>query len=133
MENLLFMLILLIILFVLRYITLCSTEAFNNLNYNSCKVINPGYGKFNFYEYEFDFTNYLTKNNNYLIVAKCNLANLGHLYSEGVKMILCDDIIYCKNNIGQWQYLSRDNPYQLYFWEPVVKNSDNQKLNSLVN
>jgi len=132
MEILMLMLILLIILFVLRYITLCSNEAFSTLNYDSCKVINPGYGKFKFYEYEFDFTNYLTKNNNYLILAKCNLSNLGHLYSEGVKMIICDDIIYCKNNIGQWQYLSRDNPYQLYFWEPVVNKLDNQKLDSLL-
>ena len=132
MDILMLMLILLIILLVFRYITLCSNEAFSTLNYNSCKVIKPGYGKFNFYEYEFDFTNYLTNTNNYLILAKCNLANLGHLYSEGVAMILCDDIIYCKNNIGQWQYLSRDNPYELYFWEPVIDKLDNKKLDSML-
>ena len=44
---------------------------------------------------------------------------------------MLSDIIYCKNNIGQWQYLSRDNPYQLYFWEPVVNKLDNQKLKSI--
>ena len=131
MESLLLILILVIIIFVLIYITSCSNEHFS-INYNSCKVLKPGYGKFNFYEYEFDFTNYLTKTNNYLIFAKCNLANLGHLYSEGIAMILCDDIIYCKNNIGQWQYLSRDNPYQLYFWEPVVNKLDNEKLNAII-
>ena len=123
----------LLVLLVLFIITNKGKENFINLDNNKeIKIIKPGDPKFNFYEYEFNFSNYLTVNNNYLITAKSNLAELGHIYNEGVIMIMHDNIIYLKNNKNEWFFLSKDNPYNLYFWEPIVKDSDTQKLNSII-
>ena len=126
-------LVLLVLLVVLFVITNKGNENFINLDNNKdIKIIKPGDSKFNYYEYEFNFSNYLTVSNNYLITAKSNLAELGHIYNEGVIMIIHDDIIYLKNSKNEWFFLSKDNPYNLYFWEPIVKDSDTQKLNSII-
>ena len=60
------------------------------------------------------------------------MANLGHIYNEGVILIIHDDIIYLKNNKNEWYFLSKQNPYNLYFWEPIVKKTDIQKLDSII-
>jgi len=125
-----FILLLTIILVV---ITCKKNENFINLDNNdNIKIIKPGDPKFNYFEYEFNFSNFKTIDNNYLLTAKSNLANLGHIYNEGVILIAHDDIIYLKNNKNEWYFLSKQNPYNLYFWEPIVKKTDIQKLDSLV-
>ena len=76
-------LVLLVLLVVLFVITNKGNENFINLDNNKdIKIIKPGDSKFNFYEYEFNFSIYLTVSNNYLIKAKINLAELGHIYNE---------------------------------------------------
>jgi len=125
-----FILLLTIILVV---ITCKKNENFINLDNNdNIKIIKPGDPKFNYFEYEFNFSNFKTIDNNYLLTAKSNLANLGHIYNEGVILIAHDDIIYLKNNKNEWYFLSKQNPYNLYFWEPIVKKTDIQKLDSIV-
>ena len=127
------MIILIILLLVLLVITNKRQENFINLDNNKdIKVVKPGDPKFNYFEYEFNFSDFKTVNNNYLLTAKSNLANLGHIYNEGVILIMHDDIIYLKNNKNEWYFLSKDNPYNLYFWEPIVKKTDIQKLDSIV-
>jgi hypothetical protein len=127
------MIIVIILLLVLLVITNNRQENYINLDNNSdIKVVKPGDPKFNYFEYEFDFTDFTTVNNNYLLTAKSNLANLGHIYNEGVILIIHDDIIYLKNNKNEWYFLSKDNPFNLYFWEPIVKKTDIQKLDSIV-
>ena len=127
------MIILIILLLVLLVITNNRQENFINLDNNKdIKVVKPGDPKFNYFEYEFNFSDFKTVNNNYLLTAKSNLANLGHIYNEGVILIMHDDIIYLKNNKNEWYFLSKDNPYNLYFWEPIVKKTDIQKLDSIV-
>ena len=127
------MIIVIILLLVLLVITNNRQENYINLDNNSdIKVVKPGDPKFNYFEYEFDFTDFTTVNNNYLLTAKSNLANLGHIYNEGVLLIIHDDIIYVKNNKNEWYFLSKQNPYNLYFWEPIVKKTDIQKLDSIV-
>ena len=119
------MIIVIILLLVLLVVTNNRQENFINLDNNSdIKVVKPGDPKFNYFEYEFDFTDFTTVNNNYLLTAKSNLANLGHIYNEGVLLIIHDDIIYVKNNKNEWYFLSKQNPYNLYFWEPIVKKTD---------
>ena len=126
-------LIILLLLLVLLVITNNRQENFINLDNNKdIKVVKPGDPKFNYFEYEFNFSDFKTVNNNYLLTAKSNLANLGHIYNEGVILIMHDDIIYLKNNKNEWYFLSKDNPYNLYFWEPIVKKTDIQKLDSIV-
>ena len=125
--------LIILLLLVLLVITNNRQENFINLNNNSdIKVVKPGDPKFNYFEYEFNFSNFKTDENNYLLTAKSNFANLGHIYNEGVILIMHDDIIYLKNNNNEWYFLSKQNPYNLYFWEPIVKKSDIQKLDSLV-
>lgn len=127
------MIIFLLLLLVILVMTNKSKENFINLDDNKdIKIIKPGDPKLNYFEYEFNFSNYKTVNNNYLLTAKSNLAELGHIYNEGVIMIIHDDIIYLKNDNNEWFFLSKDNPYNLYFWEPVVKKKDTQKLNSII-
>jgi hypothetical protein len=127
------MIILIILLLVLLVITNKRQENFINLDNNKdIKVVKPGDPKFNYFEYEFNFSDFKTVDNNYLLTAKSNLANLGHIYNEGVILIMHDDIIYLKNNKNEWYFLSKDNPYNLYFWEPIVKKTDIQKLDSIV-
>jgi hypothetical protein len=126
-------LIILLLLLVLLVITNNRQENFINLDNNKdIKVVKPGDPKFNYFEYEFNFSDFKTVDNNYLLTAKSNLANLGHIYNEGVILIMHDDIIYLKNNKNEWYFLSKDNPYNLYFWEPIVKKTDIQKLDSIV-
>jgi hypothetical protein len=126
-------LIILLLLLVLLVITNNRQENFINLDNNSdIKVVKPGDPKFNYFEYEFDFSDFRTVDNNYLLTATSNLANLGHIYNEGVILIIHDDIIYLKNNKNEWYFLSKQNPYNLYFWEPIVKKTDIQKLDSIV-
>ena len=126
-------LIILLLLLVLLVITNNRQENFINLDNNKdIKVVKPGDPKFNYFEYEFNFSDFKTVDNNYLLTAKSNLANLGHIYNEGVILIMHDDIIYLKNNKNEWYFLSKDNPYNLYFWEPIVKKTDIQKLDSRV-
>ena len=126
-------LIILLLLLVLLVITNNRQENFINLDNNKdIKIVKPGDPKFNYFEYEFNFSDFKTFNNNYLLTAKSNLANLGHIYNEGVILIIHDDIIYLKNNKNEWYFLSKDNPYNLYFWEPIVKKTDIQKLDSIV-
>jgi len=125
--------LIILLLLVLLVITNNRQENYINLNNNSdIKVVKPGDLKFNYFEYEFDFTDFKTVDNNYLLTAKSNLANLGHIYNEGIILIIHDGIIYLKNNKNEWYFLSKDNPYNLYFWEPIVKKSDIQKLDSIV-
>ena len=125
--------LLLLLLLVILVLTNRCKENFINLDDNKdIKIIKPGDPKFNYYEYEFNFSNYLTVNNNYLLTAKSNLANLGHIYNEGVILIMHDNIIYLKNSKNEWFFLSKDNPYNLYFWEPVVKKNDTKKLDSII-
>ena len=128
------MIILLIILILVLLLTSNKKqENFINLDNNKhIKVIKPGDPKFNYYEYEFNFSNFKTVNNNYLLTAKSNLANLGNIYNEGVILIKHDDIIYLKNNKNDWYFLSKQNPYNLYFWEPIVKKTDMQKLDLII-
>lgn len=126
-------LIILLLLLVLLVITNNRQENFINLDKNNdIKVVKPGDPKFNYFEYEFDFSDFRTVDNNYLLTAKSNFANLGHIYNEGVILIMYDGIIYLKNNKNEWSFLSKDNPYNLYFWEPIVKKTDIQKLDSIV-
>ena len=126
-------LIILLLLLVLLVITNNRQENFINLDNNKdIKVVKPGDPKFNYFEYEFNFSDFKTVDNNYLLTAKSNLANLGHIYNEGVILIMHDDIIYLKNNKNEWYFLSKDNPYNLYFWEPIVKKTDIQKLDLIV-
>ena len=127
------MIILLLLLLVILAITNKKKENFINLDNNKdIEIIKPGDPKFNYFEYEFNFSDFKTVNNNYLLTAKSNLANLGHIYNEGVILIMYDDIIYLKNNKNEWYFLSKDNPYNLYFWEPIVKKTDIQKLDTIV-
>ena len=126
-------LIILLLLLVLLVITNNRQENFINLDNNKdIKVVKPGDPKFNYFEYEFNFSDFKTVDNNYLLTAKSNLANLGHIYNEGVILIMHDDIIYLKNNKNEWYFLSKDNPYNLYFWEPIVKKTDIQKLDLII-
>jgi len=125
--------LIILLLFVLLVIMNKRQENFINLDNNKdIKVVKPGDPKFNYFEYEFNFSDFKTVNNNYLLTAKSNLANLGHIYNEGVILIMYDDIIYLKNNKNEWYFLSKDNPYNLYFWEPIVKKTDIQKLDTIV-
>jgi hypothetical protein len=125
-----FILLLTIILVV---ITCKKNENFINLDNNdNIKIIKPGDPKFNYFEYEFNFSNFKTIDNNYLLTAKSNLANLGHIYNEGVILIMHDDIIYLKNNKNEWYFLIKQNPYNLYLWEPIVKKTDIQNLDSII-
>jgi hypothetical protein len=127
------MIILLLLLLVILAITNKKKENFINLDNNKdIEIIKPGDPKFNYFEYEFNFSDFKTVNDNYLLTAKSNLANLGHIYNEGVILIMYDDIIYLKNNKNEWYFLSKDNPYNLYFWEPIVKKTDTQKLDSII-
>jgi hypothetical protein len=125
--------LIILLLLVLLVINNNRQENFINLDHNKdIKVVKPGDPKFNYFEYEFNFSDFKTVDNNYLLTAKSNLANLGHIYNEGVILIMHDDIIYLKNNKNDWYFLSKDNPYNLYFWEPIVKKTDIQKLDSIV-
>ena len=125
--------LIILLLLVLLVITNNRQENFINLDNNKdIKVVKPGDPKFNYFEYEFNFSDFKTVDNNYLLTAKSNLANLGHIYNEGVILIIHDDIIYLKNNKNEWYFLSKQNPYNLYFWEPIVKKTDIQKLDSIV-
>ena len=128
------MIILLLILILVLLITSNKKqENFINLDNNKdIKIIKPGDPKFNYYEYEFNFSNFKTVDNNYLLTAKSNLANLGNIYNEGIILIIYDDIIYLKNNKNEWYILSKVNPYNLYFWEPIVDKADTRKLDSIV-
>ena len=127
------MIILLLLLLVILAITNKKKENFINLDNNKdIEIIKPGDPKFNYFEYEFNFSDFKTVNNNYLLTAKSNLANLGHIYNEGIILIIHDDIIYLKNNKNDWYFLSKDNPYNLYLWEPIVKKTDIQKLDSII-
>jgi len=126
------MIILILLILVLLVITNKRQENFINLDNRDIKVVKPGDPKFNYFEYEFNFSDFKTINNNYLLTAKSNFANLGHIYNEGVILIIHDNIIYLKNNKNEWYFLSKDNPYNLYFWEPIVKKTDIQKLDSIV-
>jgi hypothetical protein len=127
------MIILLLLLLVILAITNKKKENFINLDNNKdIEIIKPGDPKFNYFEYEFNFSDFKTVNNNYLLTAKSNLANLGHIYNEGVIIIIHENIIYLKNNKNEWFFLSKDNPYNLYFWEPIVKKTDTQKLDSII-
>lgn len=124
---------LLVLIFII--ITCKKKENFINLNNNNnnyIRIIKPGDPKFNYFEYEFNFSDFKTINNNYLLTAKSNLANLGHIYNEGVILIIHDDIVYLKNAKNEWYFLSKENPYNLYFWEPIVKKTDIEKLDSIV-
>ena len=125
--------LLLILILVLLITTNKKQENFINLDNNkNIKIIKPGDPKFNYYEYEFNFSDFKTVDNNYLLTDKSNLANLGHIYNEGIIMIIHDNIIYLKNIKNEWYILSKDNPYNLYLWEPIVKKTDVQKLDSIV-
>ena len=125
--------LIILLLLVLLVVSNNRQENFINLDNNSdIKVVKPGDPKFNYFEYEFDFSDFKTVDNNYLLTAKSNMANLGHIYNEGVILIIHDDIIYLKNNKNEWYFLSKDNPFNLYFWEPIVKKTDIQKLDSIV-
>jgi hypothetical protein len=125
--------LIILLLIVLLVINNNRQENYINLDDNKdIKIVKPGDPKFNYFEYEFNFSDFKTVNNNYLLTAKSNLANLGHIYNEGVISIMHDDIIYLKNNKNEWYFLSKDNPYNLYFWEPIVKKTDIQKLDSIV-
>ena len=126
------MIILILLILVLLVITNKRQENFINLDNRDIKVVKPGDPTFNYFEYEFNFSDFKTINNNYLLTAKSNFANLGHIYNEGVILIIHDNIIYLKNNKNEWYFLSKDNPYNLYFWEPIVKKTDIQKLDSIV-
>jgi len=122
-----------LLLLVLLIIFNKKQENFINLDNNKdIKIVKPGDPKFNYFEYEFDFSDFKTVDNNYLLTAKSNMANLGHIYNEGVILIMHDGIIYLKNSKNEWYFLSRDNPYNLYFWEPIVKKIDIQKLDTIV-
>jgi len=122
-----------LLLLVLLIIFNKKQENFINLDNNKdIKIVKPGDPKFNYFEYEFDFSDFKTVDNNYLLTAKSNMANLGHIYGEGVILIMHDGIIYLKNSKNEWYFLSRDNPYNLYFWEPIVKKIDIQKLDTIV-
>jgi len=125
------MIILLLIILVILILTKKKEENFVNID-NDIKIIKPGDPKFNYFEYEFNFSDFKTDNNNYLLTAKSNLANLGHIYNEGILLIKENDIIYLKNNQNEWYFLSKQNPYNLYLWEPIVKKTDIQKLDSIV-
>jgi hypothetical protein len=125
--------LIILLLIVLLVINNNRQENYINLDDNKdIKIIKPGDPKFNYFEYEFNFSDFKTVNDNYLLTAKSNLANLGHIYNEGVILIIHDDIIYLKNNNNDWYFLSKDNPYNLYLWEPIVKKTDIQKLDSIV-
>lgn len=125
--------LLLLLILVLLVMTKKQKENFINLDDNKdIKIIRPGDPKFNYFEYEFIFSDFKTVNNNYLLTAKSNLANLGHIYNEGVIIIMHYDIIYLKNDKNEWFFLSKDNPYNLYFWEPIVKKTDIQKLDLII-
>jgi hypothetical protein len=125
--------LIILLLIVLLVINNNRQENYINLDDNKdIKIVKPGDPKFNYFEYEFNFSDFKTVNNNYLLTAKSNLANLGHIYNEGVILIIHDDIIYLKNNNNDWYFLSKDNPYNLYLWEPIVKKTDIQKLDSIV-
>jgi hypothetical protein len=125
--------LLLILILVLLVITNKRQENFINLdNNNDIKIIKPGDPKFNYFEYEFNFSDFKTVDNNYLLTAKSNLANLGNIYNEGVILIMHDSIIYLKNIKNEWYFLSKDNPYNLYFWEPIVNKTDIQKLDLII-
>ena len=125
--------LIILLLIVLLVINNNRQENYINLDDNKdIKIVKPGDPKFNYFEYEFNFSDFKTVNNNYLLTAKSNLANLGHIYNEGVILIIHDDIIYLKNNKNDWYFLSKDNPYNLYLWEPIVKKTDVQKLDSIV-
>ncbi len=125
--------LIILLLLVLLVVSNNRQENYINIDNNSdIKVVKPGDPKFNYFEYEFDFSDFKTVDNNYLLTAKSNMANLGHIYNEGVILIIHDGIIYLKNNKNEWSFLSKDNPYNLYFWEPIVKKTDIQKLDSIV-
>jgi len=125
--------LIIVLLLVLLVITNNRQENYINLDNNKdIKIIKPGDPKFNYFEYEFDFSDFKTVDNNYLLTAKSNMANLGHIYNEGVILIMHDGIIYLKNSKNEWYFLSRENPYNLYFWEPIVKKTDIQKLDSII-
>jgi len=125
--------LLLLLILVLLVITKKQKENFINLDdYKDIKIIRLGDHKFNYFEYDFNFSDFKTVNNNYLLTAKSNLANLGHIYNEGIIMIMHYDIIYLKNDKNEWFFLSKDNPYNLYFWEPIVKKTDIQKLDLII-
>jgi hypothetical protein len=125
--------LLLLLILVLLVITKKPKENFINLDDNKdIKIIKPGDPKFNYFEYEFNFSDFKTVNNNYLLTAKSNLANLGHIYNEGIIIIMHDGIIYLKNDKNEWFFLNKDNPYNLYFWEPIVKKTDTQKLDLII-
>ena len=126
------MIILILLILVLLVITNKRQENFINLDNRDIKVVKPGDPKFNYFEYEFNFSDFKTINNNYLLTAKSNLANLGHIYNEGVILIIHDNIIYLKNAKNELYFLSKENPYNLYFWEPIVKKKDIQKLDSII-
>lgn len=126
------MIILIILLLILLIILNKKQENFINLDNKDIKIVKPGDPTFNYFEYEFNFSDFKTVDNNYLLTAKSNYANLGHIYNEGVILIMHDDIIYLKNNKNEWFFLSKNNPYNLYFWEPIVKKTDIQKLDSIV-
>jgi hypothetical protein len=126
------MIILIILLLILLIILNKKQENFINLDNKDIKIVKPGDPTFNYFEYEFNFSDFKTVDNNYLLTAKSNYANLGHIYNEGVILIMHDDIIYLKNNKNEWSFLSKNNPYNLYFWEPIVKKTDIQKLDSIV-
>jgi hypothetical protein len=125
--------LIILLLLILLVISNNKKEKFINLNNNKdIKIIKPGDPKFNYFEFEFNFSDFKTVNDNYLLTAKSNLANLGHIYNEGVILIKHDDIIYLKNNKNDWYFLSKQNPYNLYFWEPIVKKTDMQKLDLII-
>jgi hypothetical protein len=126
------MIILILLILVLLVITNKRQENFINLDNKDIKVVKPGDPTFNCFEYEFNFSDFKTINNNYLLTAKSNLTNLGHIYNEGVILIIHDSVIYLKNNKNEWYFLNKDNPYNLYFWQPIVKKTDIQKLNSII-
>jgi hypothetical protein len=125
--------LIILLLLVLLVINNNRQENYINLDDNKdIKIVKPGDPKFNYFEYEFNFSDFKTIDNNYLLTAKSNLENLGHIYNEGVILIIHDDIIYLKNNKNDWYFLSKDNPYNLYLWEPIVKKTDIEKLDSIV-
>ncbi len=125
--------LIILLLLVLLVVSNNRQENYINIDNNSdIKVVKPGDPKFNYFEYEFDFSDFKTVDNNYLLTAKSNMANLGHIYNEGVILIMHDGIIYLKNNKNEWYFLSKQNPYNLYLWEPIIKNTDIQKLNSII-
>jgi len=125
--------LILLLLLVLLFVSNNRKENYINLDYNSdIKIVKPGDPKFNYFEYEFNFSDFKTVDNNYLLTAKSNMTNLGHIYNEGVILIMHDGIIYLKNSKNEWYFLSRENPYNLYFWEPIVKKTDIQKLDSII-